>query len=406
MIQRYRIGFIFVVLALVTGFSCNSQKNEEEQRMEPFEKDQAAVKLFLCGDVMTGRAIDQALPFSVDPLLYEPYVKDARIYLQLAEEENGDIEVPVSYEYIWGDALEVWDRISPDLKLINLETSITAFDKPWPNKGIHYRMHPENVELFKVAGIDHVSLANNHILDWHRLGMEETMEALNAANIKFSGVGKNENLASEPSILATEEGRVFVYSYGAPDSGIPSLWAATKELSGLNFLPDFSEKAIENIEERVKAIKEDGDIVVFSIHWGGNWGYEIPGRHRNFAHQLIDEAGVDVIYGHSSHHPMGIEVYKEKLIIYGAGDFINDYEGIGGHEQYRGELSLMYFPGINKDGTLQSLKLVPMEIKNLQLNHAVPQDAEWLQQTLNREGEELGTRVRIDDDHSLLLEWE
>jgi len=76
--------------------------------------------------------------------------------------------------------------------------------------------------------------------------------------------------------------------------------------------------------------------VVASIHWGDNWGYEI-------AHNLIDHAGVDIIHGHSSHHAKGIEVWHGKPVIYGCGDFINDYEGIGGNEKYRSDLSLMYF---------------------------------------------------------------
>ena len=126
------------------------------------------VKLFWCGDAMTGRGIDQALPTSVDSVLCESYVKDARDYLRLAEWENGNIKEPVTYNYVWGDALDVWKENAADLKLINLETSITTFSVPWPGKGIHYRIHPENVEVLKAAGIDHCSLANNHMLDWGR----------------------------------------------------------------------------------------------------------------------------------------------------------------------------------------------------------------------------------------------
>ena len=61
------------------------------------------------------------------------------------------------------------------------------------------------------------------------------------------------------------------------------------------------------------------------------------------AHSLLDEAGVDVIHGHSSHHVKGIEVYKGKAILYGCGDFLTDYEGIQGYEEFRDDLVLMYF---------------------------------------------------------------
>ncbi|WP_372920463.1 CapA family protein, partial [Salegentibacter sp.] len=141
-------------------------------------------------------------------------------------------------------------------------------------------------------------------------------------------------------------------------------------------------------------------------HWGGNWGYDISERQREFAHQLIDQDLVDVIFGHSSHHPMGMEVYKNKLIIYGAGDFINDYEGISGHEKYRGDLSLMYFPEINiETGQLISLKMLPMKIKNFSLHQASKKDVKWLEKTLTREGKKLGTDLNMDDENALWLQW-
>lgn len=362
--------------------------------------------IFLCGDVMTGRGIDQVLPHSVDPVLYESYVKDARDYLVLAENTNGNIDTPVEYDYIWGDALDVWKKNNPELRLINLETSVTTNDEPLPDKGINYRMHPENVEIFKVAGIDHCSLANNHILDWGRRGLIETMESLSDGGIRFSGVGRNERKAGEPSFFETDKGRVLVYSIGSPTSGIPDIWAAESNTSGLNFLPGYTEEEINEIKKEIIAFKEPGDIIVFSIHWGGNWGYGISSHQKAFAYELIDEADVDIIYGHSSHHPMGMEVYSDRLIIYGAGDFINDYEGISGHEQYRGDLTLMYFPEIEKEtGKLLSLKMVPMQIEKFRLNHAARKDAEWLQERLDRESEKLGSGVRIDGEGVLWLDW-
>ena len=402
---KYYAGMISSAVALGFAFSFISQKKPEVMTKQE-NTYTSSIKLFLCGDVMTGRGIDQALPSSVDPVLYESYVKDARIYLKLAENENGDIDEPVSYDYIWGDAMEVWKENNPYLKIINLETSITTNEIPWPGKGINYRMHPENIEVLTIAGIDHCSLANNHTLDWSRGGLTETMQTLKAANIAFSGIGKNKYEAAKASILNTGKGRVLIFSYGSPNSGIPRSWAAEVTLSGVNYLPDLSEAEINEIKNNVKSVKNYGDVVVFSVHWGGNWGYKVNDRQIEFAHKLIDEGGVDIIFGHSSHHPMGIEVYNEKLIIYGAGDFINDYEGISGHEEYRNELTFMYFPEVNvATEKLTSLKLVPMEMKKFQLNYAVPKDALWLQSILNREGKKLGTSVRRDNDNNLWLEW-
>lgn len=388
-------------LLIVAGPGLLAQK-----RIKKVEDANKTIKLFLSGDVMTGRGIDQVLPNSVDPILYEAYVKDARDYVLLAERENGKIARPVDYKYIWGDALRLWEQNAPDLRIINLETSITTSDKAWPGKGIHYRMHPENVKVFTAAGMDHVSLANNHILDWGRQGLEETMQTLKASKISFSGAGKNDKDAARASILQTQNGRILVLSYGMPNSGIFQSWAAETDQSGLNFLPGMSQKDFARIKEDIEQQKHQGDLVLLSIHWGGNWGYDISQRQREFAHQLIDKANVDIIFGHSSHHPMGMEVYQNKLIIYGAGDFINDYEGISGHTQYRSELSLMYFPEIEaRTGELKSLKIYPIEIKKFRLHRASKKDTNWLEKTLTREGEKLGTHLHKDQENILWLKW-
>ena len=369
-------------------------------------KNPSSLTLFLCGDVMTGRGIDQILPYSVDSRIYESYVKNAKDYVRLAERVNGPVPRQVSYSYIWGDALEVWKTVAPDLKIINLETSITTHAEPWPEKVVQYRMHPENTTLFTTAGIDFCSLANNHTLDWKRPGLLETMRSLTKAEITYAGAGQDKEEASEPALLSTGKGRVIVLAYGSETSGIPGEWAATVEQSGINLLPDSSEAAVEVIKQQVKRVKQEGDVVVFTVHWGSNWGYDIPPARQDFARRLIDEAGVDIIHGHSSHHPLGIEVYKGRLILYGAGDFINDYEGIRGHEQYRADLSLMYFPEIDPaSGKLTSMKMVPMQIRNLRLNYTSPEDREWLRKVLDRESRKFGTGVIQNEDGSFSLHW-
>lgn len=390
---------------MLTLFYGNSQ-NIDLISEEPKNTGTPTLKLFLSGDVMTGRGIDQALPYPVHPVLYESWVKNARVYLRLAEQKNGRIETPVSWDYIWGDALKVWEAEQPDLKLINLETSITSFPEPWPGKGINYRMNPKNIYVLAAAGIDHCSLANNHTLDWGRPGLEETLQTLETANIRYSGAGRNSGEAAKPSVFNLNQGRVLVFSYAAGSSGVPGMWQAKSGLPGVNFLPGLGETEISQIKQTIEKVKEAGDVVVFSIHWGGNWGYSIPTEHREFAHRILDESGVDLIYGHSSHHPLGFEVHNNKLIIYGAGDFINDYEGISGHEEYRGELILMYFPEIDIDsGQLKSIKMVPMEMKNFRLNKAKNKDAKWLFNTLNRECKKLSTALRYESDNSLWLVW-
>jgi poly-gamma-glutamate capsule biosynthesis protein CapA/YwtB (metallophosphatase superfamily) len=366
--------------------------------------DSSEITLFLCGDVMTGRGIDQILPHPSDPTLHESYVKDARGYVQLAENANGTIPKPADLFYIWGDALKELNRAAPDLRLINLETSITKSNDYWKGKDIHYRMNPDNIGCLTAAGIDYCSLANNHVLDWGYAGQNETLATLKKAKIGASGAGENINEAEKPAILELSgKGRILVYSYGSITSGIPYEWAAAKTRPGVKLLEKSPFQAIRNC---IAAEKRAADIVVFSVHWGGNWGYDVPFEQQDLAHRLIRDAGVDVVWGHSSHHFKGIEVYDGKLILYGCGDFLNDYEGIGGYEEFRGDLSLMYFANVDTvTGKLVALRMVPTQVKRFRVNRALKPDADWIEKTLNREDKKFGTSVQRDSSGSLALSW-
>jgi poly-gamma-glutamate capsule biosynthesis protein CapA/YwtB (metallophosphatase superfamily) len=367
--------------------------------------NESTITLFLCGDVMTGRGIDQVLPHPSDPRIHESFMKDAMGYVRIAEQANGPIPKPVPFSYIWGDALEEWDQVRPDLRIINLETAVTTSSELWPAKGINYRMHPDNVPCLSQGKIDFCSLANNHTLDWGYSGLLETVESLGRANIRFAGAGRNLEEAGRPTVFEIEgKGRIIVFALCSTTSGVPSGWAAEENTPGVNLIRDFSDETIRALAERFTEKKQAGDILVVSIHWGGNWGYRIPETHRRFAHKLMDEAGVDLVHGHSSHHARPIEIYRGKLILYGCGDFINDYEGIGGYQEYRDDLALMYFPRIDpQTGQLIDLQMTPMQIKNFRLQRASGSDARWLRDTLNRYGRGFATRLETGEDDRLYL---
>ncbi len=328
-------------------------------------------------------------------------------YVDLAEQANGSIPKPVDFSYIWGDALRELARVQPDVRIINLETAVTKSDAYWKGKGINYRMHPDHIACIQAAEIDCCVLANNHVLDWDYPGLEETLSTLQRAHINSAGAGRNAAAAAAPAVIDVKgTSRVLVFALGAESSGIPRAWAASEDKPGINLLNDFSDNTVRKIATRIQQVKRAHDIVVASIHWGRNWGYDIPREQSRFAHQLIDEAGVDVIHGHSSHHAKGIEVYKSRPIIYGCGDFINDYEGIGGYAQFRSELGLMYFITMNADNSeLINFHMTPTRIKRFKVHRAVGADARWLSDVLNREGERLGTGVQLGADDTLTLTW-
>jgi poly-gamma-glutamate synthesis protein (capsule biosynthesis protein) len=268
-------------------------------------------------------------------------------------------------------------------------------------------MHPKNIPCLTAAGIDCCVLANNHVLDWGYKGLEETLKTLHGAGLKTAGAGLDLAQAKAPAVLAlSDKGRVVVFSFGMKSSGVYSKMAATRGTPGVNLLSDLSDSSITQIKEEVQAVKRAGDIVVASIHWGGNWGYEIPPEQIYFAHKLIDNAGIDIIHGHSSHHVKGIEVYKHKPVLYGCGDFLTDYEGIRGYEEFRDDLGLMYFVRMEPDsGKLVSLEMVPTQLRRFRLHRASKQDRLWLQDVLNREGQQFKNRVDLGKQNNLMLNW-
>uniref|UniRef100_A0A7S3ZDQ5 Capsule synthesis protein CapA domain-containing protein n=1 Tax=Lotharella globosa TaxID=91324 RepID=A0A7S3ZDQ5_9EUKA len=308
-----------------------------------------------------------------------------------------DMTIPsmITDDYVWGDILE--NIASADARLVNLETSVTTHNAPCP-KGINYRMHPKNVDTLKAAGIQCCILANNHVLDYGIQGLNETLRTLHSVHIRTVGAGRNSREAQAPAVIATgKEHYLLVFALGSESSGVPDTWEATEIRPGiaLHRLGDDANSIALRIAKEVKEFqsKHGGrskPTVVVSIHWGGNWGYEIARWQRELAHALVDVGGCDIVHGHSSHHPIGLELYKERLILYGCGDLINDYEGISGqgHERYHPDLALLYLPTLNKTtGNLMSLELRPVKIRGFRLSHVDvnAKERKWLAETLNRE---------------------
>jgi poly-gamma-glutamate capsule biosynthesis protein CapA/YwtB (metallophosphatase superfamily) len=363
--------------------------------------------LGLTGDVMCGRGIDQILRHPGDPTIHEGWSRSALDYVALAEERSGPIPRRVPATYIWGDVLPILEQAAPDALIVNLETAVTDRGRPWPGKGIQYRMHPANVACLTTAGIDVAVLANNHVLDWSTPGLAQTLERLRGAGIATAGAGHALDEAWAPAVVHTPTGsRVLVLAAGTTSSGIPRDWAATSRHPGVALLPDLSDDTIDRVADTLREAAHPGDVAVVSLHWGGNWGHQIPADHQRFARQLIDRAGAHVVHGHSSHHPLGIEVHHGRLILYGCGDLLTDYEGIRGHEHYRGDLGALYLPVIDTgSGELRGLELVPTKVERFRLTRPPEQDVQWLATTLDHHSAPLGTAVAVGDHGQLVVTW-
>ncbi|MGP4110005.1 CapA family protein [Streptomyces sp. 4N509B] len=363
--------------------------------------DDGVLGLLLCGDVMLGRGVDQVLPHPGDPALREAYVPDAREYVALAESVSGPVAQPVGYDWPWGEALAALDEFAPDVRVLNLETAVTTAGDFAPGKAVHYRMHPANVPCLTAARPDVCVLANNHVLDFGRAGLTETLDTLAGAGLRTAGAGRDAAQAWRPATVplpgAPEGRRLLVLAFGSPSSGVPPGWAAGAGRPGVAYVPRLTGRAAARITAHVRRLRRPGDLVVASVHWGSNWGYEVAADQVGFAHALVD-GGVDVVHGHSSHHPRPLEIYRGRPILYGCGDLVDDYEGIGGHEAYRDELRLLYLLPLDRDtGRLAGdVRLLPLRARRLSLTRASGAETAWLHATLGAASRRFGTRVELD----------
>jgi poly-gamma-glutamate synthesis protein (capsule biosynthesis protein) len=359
--------------------------------------------LFLGGDVMLGRGVDQILANSGDPRLAERALHDARDYVRLAERAHGPVPRPADPAWPWGDALAVLAEASPDVRIVNLETSVTTSDEFAPGKQVHYRMHPANLPALSLVRPDACVLANNHVGDFGRRGLIETLEVLARARLRAVGAGMDAAEAARPAAVTLgDDRRVLVFAAGTVSSGIPRDWAAAVDRPGVA-LTGLTDDAAEQLADSVRSVRTPSDTVVVSLHWGSNWGDDVPRRHRRFAHRLID-SGIDLVHGHSSHHPRAIEIYRGRLILYGCGDLVDDYEGIGGHEDYRPDLRLLYLARLDPgSGCLVELRMTPMQARQLRLHRASSADAGWLARTLTRVSAGLAPPVTVSDDGAIVL---
>ncbi len=366
-------------------------------------RSSSVVKVLLGGDVMLGRGVDQILRHPGEAELREPYLRDARGYLRLAERANGPIPCPVDWQWPWGEVLALLDDAAPDIRLINLETTITAGRDFAEHKAICYRMHPDNMPALTALRPDVCALANNHMLDFGYQGLTDTVAAIAAVGIQGVGAGADLPTARHHAVVSARgDHRALVGSVAMKSAGVPESWGARYDRPGVWLIRDPSLRDVaDEVAAQVLAHKRDGDVAIVSVHWGSNWGYALAQSEIAFAHRLID-AGIDIVHGHSSHHPRPIELYRGKPILYGCGDVIDDYEGIGGYESFRGDLRLLYLADIDPvDREGISLRMIPLRVRRMRLERASQADAEWLRKTIEHISSRFGTRVVARSDELL-----
>ena len=341
---------------------------------------------------MLGRLIDQLFPQHV----YEP--SEAQIVNSFRNAKAGLTDY--GPDSPWGNTLPLLR--SADLNILNLETSATTHPKKWPHKAFNYRMHPQNLKALQAASISYAGLANNHTLDFCEAGLIETVRTVRKAGIAFAGAGETQEESRKPAILrlpsSDPEKSHEIHIWAAADH--PREWS---KVPNFHFI-DYSQKTRQRLKDLITRPTETTPALkVFSVHWGPNYSWQPAQEIRDLAHFLIDDCGIDIVHGHSSHHVQGTERYKGKLIIYSCGDFVDDYALV---PEYRNDISGIWqvaveeteSPNVNHGLRLKHLEMFPTKIdrfaaRRLECNEA---DFDWVQRKIGSLSAELGTNVEIE----------
>ncbi|MEJ2054765.1 MAG: CapA family protein [Calditrichaceae bacterium] len=215
-----------------------------------------------------------------------------------------------NYQYAFGKL--DWFK-QADLSMVNLENPLTKRGRP-VEKQFNFRALPEYTQILKQAGIDIVTIANNHIYDYSDQGLFDTVDYLDSSGIDHVGAGRSLTAARKPVIYDIKGVKIgFLAYYGLHKHS--DCHPATVDSAGTAL------RKLSYINEDIKKLKENADFIIVNFHWGME-KENLPGEDQiDFAHRVID-FGADLIVGHHPHVLQGIEIYKDKAIVYSLGNFI------------------------------------------------------------------------------------
>ncbi len=285
------------------------------------------------------------------------------------------------YTYPWGNMRTLLQ--SNDLNIVNLETTLTMSTQKVP-KVFNYKADPTHVQALKEVNITLVNLANNHVLDFGPSGLQETLDTLDGAGIAHVGAGVNQAKAHAPVIVEKNGIRIGVLGYTDNEPG----WQAKENKPGTAYVHIGD---IGAVRREIEALRKKVDLLIVSLHIGPNMVNAPSQEIIDFCHGLID-LGVDIIHGHSAHVVQGIELYKGKLIMYDTGDFVDDYAV---DPILRNDLSFLFVVTADKDG-VRDIRLIPVRIKNMQVNRAKGDDVSTVIETMQELSQAFGTKLVED----------
>jgi poly-gamma-glutamate synthesis protein (capsule biosynthesis protein) len=281
------------------------------------------MRLALAGDTMLGRGVAEALRERPPESLFAP---------ELVEITR-----------------------SADLFVCNLECCISERGRRDPTRVFTFRAPPVAVEALVHVGVDCVTLANNHALDYGLDALLDTLEHLRSAGIAVAGAGANVDEARRPATV----GRLSVVSF----TDHPAQYAAGPDRPGVAFA-DLAHGPPDWVLETIRSLTPP---VLVSPHWGPNMAARPLPSHRRAARAFLD-AGASVVAGHSAHVYHGVE----GRVLYDLGDFLDDYAV---DHVLRNDLGLLFL--VDLDGEPQ-VEIVPLKLEYAHTRLADGEDAEWI----------------------------
>lgn len=286
-------------------------------------------------------------------------------------------------EHPWGETLPILR--SADAVVCNLECVLADRGRPQPGKTFTFRADAAHVGVLAAGHVTAVSLANNHALDYGPDALAECLEVLDAHGIAHAGAGRALDEAQRPALFDAGGTRMALIACtdNEPD------WAAGPHRPGIYHVPiAVGDRRFAELCELVSAAQPDTDVVVVSVHWGPNWGYEPPVDHIDAARALID-AGAGVVFGHSPHVFRGIGMHRGRPVLFSAGDFVDDY-AVDPVE--RNDQSFMFVVEYAAGG-FESLMLIPTIIHDYQATLAAGVVRTEIEQKMQRLCAALGTAL-------------
>ncbi len=272
-----------------------------------------------------------------------------------------------------------------DLALLNLECCVSDRGRPWdaPGKPFHFRAPPDAVDVLAELGVDCVTLANNHALDYGADALADTVDLLGRAGIRTVGAGEDLAAAEEPAVLEARGTRVAVV--GVTDH--PADFAAGRDRPGVAFT-DLREGVPDDLARRIRELRDGVGTVLVMPHWGPNMTSEPPRYVRRAARSLVD-AGASLVAGSSAHVFHG----AAPPVVFDMGDFIDDYIV---DPMLRNDLGLLFLVTVD-EGRPSRFEAVPLRLDFARTECAEGADHAWITERFTAACRAFGTDVAVRD---------